>query len=112
MTLEGTNPGKRRHLVTFQVPQAGKDATGGPLPFVDGATTWAWIEFVSGKNQYGGQTFVAEATHRINMRYRAGVLANWQVRFASTIFNILYVDNVDQAGVDLDLYCVILNGGS
>jgi SPP1 family predicted phage head-tail adaptor len=112
MTTSGTNPGGRRHLITFQVPQPGKDATGGPLPFVDGDTTWSKIEFTSGKNQFGGQTFVAEATHKINMRYRAGVLANWQVRFATTIFQILYVDNVDQAGVDLDLYCVILNGAS
>jgi head-tail adaptor len=112
MKSTGTNPGKRRHLITFLVPQVGKDATGGPLPLVDGATTWSSIEFVSGKNQFGGQTFVGEATHKINMRYRLGVFPNWQVRFASTIFKILYIDNVDQLSVDLDLYCVVLNGAS
>jgi SPP1 family predicted phage head-tail adaptor len=112
MKPKGTNPGKRRHQITFLVPQAGKDATGGPLPLTDGASTWASVEFVSGKNQFGGQTFVAEATHKINMRFRAGVFPNWQVRFQQVNFKILYIDNVDQAGVDLDLYCVILNGAS
>ena len=112
MNSKGTNPGRRRHQITFLVPQVGKDATGGPLPLTDGAATWASIEFVTGKNQFGGQTFVAEATHKINMRFRPGVFPNWQVRFQSQNFKILYIDNVDQAGVDLDLYCVILNGAS
>src|SRR5258706_12569101 len=102
MKPTGTNPGKRRHQITFLVPQAGKDATGGPLPFVDGASTWASIEFVSGKNQYGGATFVGEATHKINMRFRSGVFPNWQVGVQSKNFKILYTDNVAQAGVGLD----------
>lgn len=106
------DPGRLPHRVTFMVPAAGKDATGGPLPLVAGATTWASVDFVNGKNQYGGQTFVAEATHRISMRYRAGVFANWEVQFQGVNFKILYIDNVQQAGVRLDLYCVVLDGAS
>jgi len=112
MTWIAMDPSKLRHRVTFLVPQVGKDATGGPLPLVDGATTWAVVEFVSGKNQYGGQTFVTEATHKISMRYRAGVFPNWQVRFQGTNFKILYIDNVEQRGVRLDLYCVVIDGVS
>jgi SPP1 family predicted phage head-tail adaptor len=95
--------------------RAAFDATGSPLPLLDGATTWAEVVFVSGKEQYGGDTFVAEATHRITMRYQAGVLPQWQVRLGAaggTIFRILYVDNVEQRNVQLDLYCVVLDGVS
>jgi SPP1 family predicted phage head-tail adaptor len=106
------NPGRLPHQVTFLVPQAGKDATGGPLPLVAGATTWASVVFVSGKNQFGGQTWVAEATHRISMRYRLGVFGNWQVQFQGTNFEILYLDNVQQAGVRLDVYCKVIDGSS
>lgn len=106
------DPSRLRHRITFQVPQVGKDATGGPLPLVDGASTWAAIEFASGKNQYGGATFVAEATHKISLRFRPGVFPNWQVRFQATNFKILYIDNVEQRSVQLDLYCVVINGAS
>lgn len=111
-TKQVLNPGRLPHRVTFLVPQAGKDETGGPLPLTEGASTWASVDFVSGKNQYGGQTWVAEATHRITMRYRAGVFGNWQVQFQGTNFKILYIDNVQQAGVRLDLYCVVIDGSS
>jgi len=106
------NAGELRHQVTFLVPQAGKDAAGGPLPLVSGDTAWASVEFVSGKNQFGGATFVAEATHKISMRYRAGVTDSWQVQFAGTNFKILYIDDVQQRRIRLDLYCMVLDGVS
>jgi len=105
------NPGDLKHRVTFLVPQ-GKDAAGGPLPLGPGETTWASVEFVSGKNQFSGAAFVAEATHKISMRYRAGVLPSWQVQFQGTNFKILYIDNVLQQGVRLDLYCEVIDGVS
>src|SRR5450756_2759015 len=90
--------------VTFLVPQEETDSTGGELPLVDGPVTWGSIDFVSGNSRYGGATFVAEATHRITMRYRTGVLPEWQVRCQQTVFKILYIDNVKLANVQLDIF--------
>jgi SPP1 family predicted phage head-tail adaptor len=104
--------GKLRHRVTFLVPPAGCDEAGGELPYVEGDITWAAIEFVSGTNTYNVNTFVAQATHKITMRYRAGVQPNWKIRFGSREFKILYPDNVQGRNIALDLYCVELNGAT
>jgi SPP1 family predicted phage head-tail adaptor len=103
--------GKLRHRVTFLVPPDGcGDEAGGELPPVAGDTTWASIEFVSGFNTFNVNTFVAQATHKITMRYRAGVQPNWKISFGDRTFEILYQDNVEARREQLDLYCVELNG--
>lgn len=105
-------PSDLRHQVTFLVPPApgARDAVGGELPYVDGDTTWAGMTFIAGLEKYAANSFAAQATHKFTMRYRAGVMPNWKVRFQGRIFNVLYPNDVGGQGVQLDLYCEEING--
>ena len=101
--------GKLNKRVTFLV-QDGE--CGAEKPLVEGVTRWASVDFVSGNNRYGADSFIAQATHKVTMRYLKGVQPNWQVRCGDTVFQIVYLDDVQQQHVQLDLYCIVLNGVS
>jgi SPP1 family predicted phage head-tail adaptor len=104
-------PSNLRHRVTFLVPpNPAQDAVGGELPYVAGDTTWAGITFTAGLEKYAANSFAAQATHKFTMRFRAGVQTNWKLTFQGRTFNILYANNVGAQGVQLDLYCVEING--
>jgi SPP1 family predicted phage head-tail adaptor len=108
--METLPAGILRNHITFMVPQSGCDDAGGELPYVAGGDTWAALKFISGFNTFNANTFVAQATHMITVRYRPGVQANWKIALGERTFEILYADNVEARNVRLDLYCVELNG--
>jgi len=105
-------PSDLRHQVTFLVPAGpdARDAVGGELPYVTGDLTWASMTFISGLEKYSVNSFAAQATHKITIRYRAGVMPNWRVTFEGRTFNVLYPNNVGARNVQLDLYCEEING--
>ena len=64
---------------------------------------WANIGRVSGNEYVQGETQIAEATHKIECRYLAGVTPKMRVNFNGRIFNILSVANVDERGIRLEM---------
>jgi SPP1 family predicted phage head-tail adaptor len=96
--------------VTFLVPQVGTDEAGGDLPYIEGKPIWAAINLVSGRDPFSAGAFASQATHKITMRYRAGIQPNWQVKYRQRIFNIIYPNNLNERNEQLDLYCVEING--
>jgi len=65
----------------------------------------ASIEPISGREYFSAQTTQADVTHRINLRYVAGVKPKMRVKYGSRIFDILSVSNVDERNRELQLMC-------
>lgn len=88
--------GKMRHRVTIQ--REATDADGSPsvtdgmggkrLQWVDVATVWASIEPMAGKERLFAAQLEAGTTHRVRMRYYAGLTQSNALLFGSRRFNI------------------------
>lgn len=73
---------KLRHRVTIQRPRSNDDreTTGQPLtPWPIVAEVWAAIEPLSTRESFAAQQAQSTASHRITMRYRAGIDGSMRV---------------------------------
>lgn len=97
--------GDLRHRVTIQAEQRSDDGYGGSsLPtWSTVATVWAEVKPLKGREQLHGQQLEGRVTHRIIMRYRAGVTAANRLLFGTRAFNIRSVVNVDERGRWLEI---------
>ena len=69
------------------------------------AAVWAGIKQMHGKELYASQQFHAESNYLVKIRYRKGVLPTMRVLYGAKIFDILYVKNVDEENVVMELLC-------
>lgn len=103
--------GKLRHVVTIQQRTSGspqRTATGQP------DTAWATfqagvpcsIEPISGREYFTQAQVQGEVTHRLRMRYLAGVLPSMRVLYGSRVFDIVAVMNLEERNVEMHLMCV------
>ena len=74
------DPGKLRHRVTIQQPF---EATAGgetAITWSDVETgVWAAIEPISSREYFLASQVRADITHRVTVRYRPGIKANWRI---------------------------------
>lgn len=101
--------GKLRHRVVIQAENATPDGAGGfsdpwASPTVV-ATVWASVVPLSGSEQFRGMQLEDKITHKITMRYRAGVTAKNRIVFGTRPFNIRVVRNIDERDRWLELMC-------
>jgi SPP1 family predicted phage head-tail adaptor len=69
------------------------------------ATVWAAVWPVSAREILkAGQTSM-EITHRIKIRYRAGVDPSYRILFGTRYFSIMSIINVGERGEWLELLC-------
>lgn len=98
--------GDLRHQITLQAPTRIADGMGGfTVAWVDMATVWAAIWPVSATEQIQAAQPVMTVSHRIRMRYLAGVKAAWRVKFGNRYFNIVSIVNPNERNQMLDLLC-------
>lgn len=99
--------GKLRHLVKVQEPMPTANEFGEPeIAWVDFATVWAAIEPLRGRERWAAQQINAEVSHRIRMRFLAGVLATFRVLFGVRAFDIQAVLNIEERNRELQLLCI------
>lgn len=67
---------------------------------------WAAISELQGREMYKAQQFVSEVTHKINIRWRPGVVAKMTVVFRGRTFQIQAVLNPEMRNRELDLLCL------
>ena len=99
--------GQLRHLVTVQSRSATPDTYGEP------AQTWsnlhanqpASIEPLSGRELINAQAVQSDVTHRLRMRYVAGVETKHRVIFGTRVFDIRAVRNIDERNIELGMLC-------
>jgi SPP1 family predicted phage head-tail adaptor len=100
--------GELRHRIVIVKPTIAQDTAGGWQEDTDklGATTWAKIEALSGRELYAAQQKVSEVTHRITVRWCPGIASNMNVWFENRLFQIQAVSNPDERHKMLELLCI------
>jgi SPP1 family predicted phage head-tail adaptor len=97
---------KLRHSIAIERVTETQDTDGSVVetwsPY---ATVHASIEPMSGREYFAAQSTQADETHRISLRYLSGVTPKMRVNYASRIFDILSVINVNERNRELQLMC-------
>ena len=97
----------RKRIVIQQLNET-QNAKGEPLATpATFATVWAAIEPLQGRELLAAQQVLADVTHRIRLRYLAGVKPKMQVLWNALIFDIAVVLNPESANRELELLAVL-----
>ena len=98
--------GKLRHRITIEQVSETQDTDGSVIEtWSSVASAKSSIEPVSGREYFDAQTTQADVTHRIYLRYIAGVIPKMRVKYGARIFDILSVINTRERNVELQLMC-------
>lgn len=98
--------GKLRHRVTLQELVKTDDGYGGIVEtWQDVATVWAAIEPLRGNERYTAQQVQSELTHKVTIRYRAGIKPQMRILYGNRVFDIEAVIDVDERHRWLELLC-------
>lgn len=104
------DPGKMRHLITFQRFAGEPDSFGDPLLTEDSewesmATVWAAIDPISGKEFYAAEQSQSEVSHKVRCRYRNGINTAMRIKFGERRFAILSVIDWEERHESLLIMC-------
>jgi len=103
--------GRLRDRVTIQNFKTGRDTSGQPVQIWEsGATIWAEVKGISGRELVAAGAETSEATIRIWTRFRRDVNAASRLRvdtgpFKGLILNIVGPPIPDARGVQLEILC-------
>jgi SPP1 family predicted phage head-tail adaptor len=82
------------------------DASGGQTQeWLDVSMCFAQISPISGREQLKGDQIESPLTHRVTIRYRAGLLPKMRVVYGARLFNIRAIKNLEERNVWLELMC-------
>lgn len=100
--------GELRHKLDIEMERNLQDSYGQTtqewVVFYSGL--WASIEPLSGKEYFSSQQVNAEISHRIKIRYRAGIKPNMRVKFGDArYFNIVSVMDIKERHREIHLMC-------
>lgn len=101
-------PGRLRHRLTLQQPSLSADGAGGyTRSWADVAALWAEIQPFTARDVSGerlqGERLQSRVSHRIRLRYRAGVTAEMRLTDGTRIFNIRAVTVPQEAKEMLEI---------
>ena len=101
------NPGALRHPITIEQPQLTRDTTGEAMEtWVDFARVRAAIEPLAGRELFLAQQVNATLSHRVTLRYLAGVLPTMRVRYGTRVLLIAAPPiNKNERNRELELLC-------
>jgi len=92
-----TRPGKLRRRVVLEEPLRVSDGGGGAdIAWSPVATLWAAIEPLSGHERPRYERLEARVSHKITLRFRAGLNPEMRLRLNTRIFNIRAVLNAEE----------------
>jgi SPP1 family predicted phage head-tail adaptor len=98
--------GKLRHSITIQSKSVSRDEYGEEeITWGTYHTCWAAISPLLGREFLEAQQMQARVTHRVTIRYKAGVLPEMRVLFGSRVFAIESVLTVNEIHYEMVLMC-------
>ncbi len=98
--------GPLRHRINIQARSATVDEFGQESEtWTTLNTVWASVEPLSGRELLAAQQVQGETTHRVRMRFQAGITTSHRILFNLRPFNIQSVINKNEAGAFLELLC-------
>lgn len=100
--------GQLKHKLDIETELYVQDTYGQPtqewVVFLRGL--WAVIEPISGREYFSSQQVNAEISHRIKIRYRAGIKPSMRVKFGDArYFNIVSVIDILEGHREIHLMC-------
>jgi SPP1 family predicted phage head-tail adaptor len=96
-----------RKRVVLITPTVTTGPLRGPVEGVPTETEmWAHVEPLEGRELLQAQQVNASLTHRVTIRYRAGVAPTQRLRFGTKTLEILSIVNPGEANRELQLLCV------
>lgn len=107
MTVVAYPAGILRHslvveaLTTTRQPDGTSKETWTPDPVARSA----FIKQLDGQERFESHQMQAEATHKVKMRYYAGLTPTHRLIFGERTFNIVEVNNVEEVNVNHELRC-------
>lgn len=105
--------GKLRHEIDLEQYSETQDGTGDPVKgwtaFASGV--WASIDPLTGREAFAAAQVLASVTHRVRLRYVAGVNSKMRVKYGSRYFRILEVKDLEERNRELELLCEEIVGG-
>lgn len=107
MTRFRINPGEFRHVITFQTLSKKRSSYGSSAKeWVDVKTARAAIYPVSGKEFFSAEKINSEVSHKIQIRYIAGITSDMQIKFGERTFEIKGPPiNFQERNILLQLMC-------
>lgn len=99
--------GKLRHKVTIQSRTLTADSYGGQTETwaTFAAGVWAAVEPLTSSEQWRAQQAQASVSHRVTIRYLAGVEPTMRVLFGTRHLNIGSIRNIEERNKELELLC-------
>lgn len=98
--------GKLQHRVSLQAATETPTDTGEVTRvWTTYATVWARVEPLAGRELVYAQQTTPDVTHRVTLRYRAGVTTAHRLLYGSRILHIRAARNVEEDDVELQLDC-------
>ena len=98
--------GSLRHRVVIQQPVRSADGGGGAsLVWSPVASVWAAVEPLSGQEKALYDGIEASLTHRVTLRYRAGLSPEMRFVHAGRSFDIAAIRNVEERNITLICLC-------
>ncbi len=95
-----------RHRVTIQQPVVAVNGYGERITtWSTVATVWAAVEPLRGREFFDAEQVQAEISHRVIMRYRAGMESTMRLLYATRVLHIGTIIDVDERHRELQLMC-------
>ena len=96
-----------RHPIDFQSENPSTDAGGGETDPWASPTTFASVKaciepFGGGESMFAMQ-LQDSVTHKVTIRYRAGIIAKMRIKFGTRFFNIRRVINIEERNRFLEI---------
>lgn len=111
MAVKQINAGKRNRRITIERRNPNKpytkDEEGRQIENYESyITTWAYVKNVNGKEFFQASRTNAEKTARFNIRYVGKPIdTSMRVIYEGNIYNILYIDDIEEAHMQIELMC-------
>ena len=100
--------GDLRHRITLQYPTLVGDGMGGfSTVFATSATIWASIWPVNATEIIANNSSSMVASHRIRMRYRSDIKANWRLKHEHKYYDIVSIIDKNMSHTSLELLCKV-----
>lgn len=96
--------GSLRHRIDIQAQTQGQDSSGFPTAsWATVATVWGQISALRGTERVLAAQVQAAASHRVTLRFYAGLTTKHRLQYSGRTFNITFVNNVDERGISQEV---------
>lgn len=99
--------GKLRHRIDIESPEHSRDEDGNNVTVWEALYESVPAEIINtgGSETINGKQVQADASTKITIRYLPGISSRHRIKHNQQIWNITFVDNIDQRNRELVLTC-------